>query len=172
MPREVWPSRQLESIRSAEMAYTSTSNPHSNWAPTVRNSVNQLMLNEIYALAWVDFRWGKRCGAEVAVPTYRQMPRYRRQTRREMPSFLILDWSVVRFMPEQGNVFRALPQGRDRDGKDMQAVVEVGAERSVGNHLGEIPVGRRHPPSARCRRAGSSIGNPPDDVSAVVRNEQ
>jgi hypothetical protein len=108
MPREVWPSRQLESIRSAEMAYASSAgNPHSNWAPTVRNSVNQLILNEVYALAWVDFRWEKRCGAEAAVPTYRQMPRYRRQVRREMPSFFILDWSVVRFMPR----LTAAPEG-------------------------------------------------------------
>jgi hypothetical protein len=29
------------------------------------------------------------------------MPRYRHQARREMPSFFILDWSVVRFMPRR-----------------------------------------------------------------------
>jgi hypothetical protein len=45
------------------------------------------------------FSLERRGAAEAAVTTYRQMPRYRRQRWREMPSFFILDWSVVRFMP-------------------------------------------------------------------------
>src|SRR5207248_6158918 len=49
----------------------------------------------------------RRGGAEAALLTYRQMPRYRCQARREMPSFFILDWSVVRFMPRRA----AAPEG-------------------------------------------------------------
>jgi hypothetical protein len=40
-------------------------------------------------------------GAETALPTYRLLPICRRQGWREMPSFFILDWSVVRFMPRR-----------------------------------------------------------------------
>ena len=42
---------------------------------------------------------------------------------------------------EQGNVFGALAEGRDADGEDVEAVVEVAAELAIGHHCGEIAIG-------------------------------
>ena len=102
MPRDVWPARQPESIRCAEMAYAfSIGNPRSNQAPTVQRSAKSLKLNKVLRFGQSGCLLERRGGAEAALLTYRQMPRYRRQARREMPSFFILDWSVPRFTPVQ-----------------------------------------------------------------------
>jgi len=45
---------------------------------------------------------------------------------------------------EQRDVLRALPQRRDADREDVQAVVEVFTEAVPFDHLGEVPVRRRH----------------------------
>ncbi|MDQ3566170.1 MAG: hypothetical protein M3436_19495 [Pseudomonadota bacterium] len=84
------------------MAYAfSIGNPHSNQAPTVQRSAKSLKLNKVLRFGQSGCLLERRGGAEAALLTYRQMPRYRRQARREMPSFFILDWSVVRFMPRR-----------------------------------------------------------------------
>ena len=41
---------------------------------------------------------------------------------------------------EQRNVLAALPQRRDRDGENSQAVVEVAAKLAVGNHLFQVAI--------------------------------
>jgi len=102
MPRDVWPARQPESIRCAEMAYAfSIGNARSNQAPTVPRSAKSLKLKKVLRFGQSGCLLERRGGAEAALLTYRQMPRYRRQARREMPSFFIMDWSVVRFMPRR-----------------------------------------------------------------------
>src|SRR5262249_40610003 len=44
-------------------------------------------------------------------------------------------------MDQQGNVFLALPQWRQRDGEDAEAIVEVLAERLLSDCLEQIAVG-------------------------------
>jgi hypothetical protein len=81
------------------MAYTlSISNPRSNPAPTVQKSAKSLKLNKILRFDQSGCLLERRGGAEAALSTYRQMPRYRRQARRERLSFFILGCRVVRFM--------------------------------------------------------------------------
>jgi hypothetical protein len=90
------------------MAYAfSIGNPRSNPAPTVQKSAKSLKLNKVLRFGQSGCLLERRGGAEAALSTYRQMPRYRRQARREMPSFFILDWSLVRFMPRRA----AAPEG-------------------------------------------------------------
>jgi hypothetical protein len=58
MPGDVWPARQPESIRCAEMAYAfSISNPHSNQVPTVQRSAKPLKVKGFYALTRVGVCW-------------------------------------------------------------------------------------------------------------------
>jgi hypothetical protein len=45
---------------------------------------------------------------------------------------------------QEGNILWPLAQRRDRNRKDVQPVVKVGAELPGGHHLRQIPVGRRH----------------------------
>jgi hypothetical protein len=93
-------SRQVFGV---EMAYASSiSNPRSNQAPTVQKSAKSLKLNKVLRFGQSGCLLERRGGAEAALSTYRQMPRYRRQARREMPSFFILEWSLVRFVPSRG----------------------------------------------------------------------
>ena len=47
---------------------------------------------------------------------------------------------------QRGNVVDTLAQRRDRHRKDIQAIVEIGSERSVFDHLHEIAVRRRDDP--------------------------
>jgi hypothetical protein len=78
------------------MAYAfSISNPRSNQAPTVQKSAKSLKLNKVLRFGQSGCLLERGGGAEAA------LPRYRRQARREMPSFFILDWSFVRFMPRR-----------------------------------------------------------------------
>jgi hypothetical protein len=81
--------------------------PTSHGAPTVQRSAKPLKLKKVLRFGQSGCLLERRGGAEAALLTYRQMPRYRRQARREMPSFFILDWNVVRFMPRRA----AAPEG-------------------------------------------------------------
>jgi hypothetical protein len=57
----------------------------------VQKSANQLKLNKVLRFGQRECSLERRGGAEAAPPKYRQMLRYRRQVRREMPSFFILE---------------------------------------------------------------------------------
>ena len=41
---------------------------------------------------------------------------------------------------EQGHIFQSIPQGRQLDADDVEAVVEIFAESSFAHHLVERPV--------------------------------
>ena len=70
------------------MAYAfSIGNARSNQAPTVQRSAKSLKLKKVLRFGQSGCLLERRGGAEAALLTYRQMPRYRRQARREMPSF-------------------------------------------------------------------------------------
>ena len=124
--------RQPESIRCAEMTYAFSignprSKPGSNRAEVSQASETEKVLRFGQSGCLLE----RRGGAEAALPTYRQMPRYRRQARREMPSFFILDWSVVRFMPRR----TAAPNG-----------IRIGAETFQQNQAERS--GREKPPAS------------------------
>jgi hypothetical protein len=72
------------------MAYVfSISNPRSNQAPTVQKSAKPLKLNKVLRFDQSGCSLKRPGGAEAAPPKYRKMLRYRRQVRRERPSFFI-----------------------------------------------------------------------------------
>jgi hypothetical protein len=84
------------------MAYAfSIGNARSTQAPTVQSSAKSLKLNKVLRFDQNRCLLERRGGAEADLLKYRQVPRYRRQARREIPSFFILDWSVPRFTPVQ-----------------------------------------------------------------------
>ena len=119
-------------VVGVEMASAfSIGNPRSNPVPTVQKSAKSLKLNKVLRFGQGGCLLERRGGAEAALPTYRQMPRYRRQARREIPSFLILDWSVVHFRPRRA----AAPNG-----------IRVGAETFQQNQAERS--GREKPPAS------------------------
>ena len=62
------------------MAYAfSIGKPRSNQAPTVQSSAKSLKLNKVLRFGQSGCLLERLGGAEAALLTYRQMPRYRRQ---------------------------------------------------------------------------------------------
>ncbi len=59
---------------------------------------------------------------------------------------------------EDGNIVSPLPKRRHRNGKDQEAVIEVVAEFTGGDHLGEVSVGRCN--QADIHRNGSRAAQP------------
>src|ERR1017187_1690002 len=57
---------------------------------------------------------------------------------------------------QQRDVFAALAQRRDRDGKDVEAVIKVGAELALLDHEGEVAVGGGHQPGVGADGAGTA----------------
>src|SRR4051794_11781399 len=57
---------------------------------------------------------------------------------------------------QQGDVFGALAQGRDTDGEDVEAVVQVRAELLVGDEGFEIAIGRGDEPGVGAQGAGGA----------------
>ena len=66
--------------------------------------------------------------------------------------------SLAEVVNQKGNVFGALAQGRNGDGEDFEAVVEVAAELLVRDHFGQVPVGRGH--QANIHRNGARASQP------------
>ncbi len=60
---------------------------------------------------------------------------------------------VDEMMDERGNVVRPLAQRRHLYGKDIQPVIEIAAEQSIGDHLLEIAVRGRDQPHVNPLRA-------------------
>ena len=67
----------------------------------MQSSAKSLKLKKVLCFDQSGCLLERRGGAEADLLKYRQVPRYRRQARREIPSFFILDWSVPRFTPVQ-----------------------------------------------------------------------
>jgi hypothetical protein len=59
-------------------------------------------------------------------------------------------------MYQQGNIFQPVAQRRNRHGKTIQAVVEIGAEVPGVHHLRQLSIGRRH--QAHIHLPGASGG--------------
>src|SRR5580704_9967080 len=57
---------------------------------------------------------------------------------------------------EQWNVFSALPQRRDTDGKDIQPIVQIAAKFLVGNHLLKVAIRSRDQADGRRPRMGAA----------------
>ena len=57
---------------------------------------------------------------------------------------------------QRGNVFDAFAQRRNRDRKDVQAIVEIASEQSFFDHVLEIAVGRGDNPHVHPLRAGAA----------------
>ena len=84
--------------------------------------------------------------ANVARPE-RSLQRVHRGARNDGDAALERPRKLVdEMMDERGNIVRPFAQRRHLDGKDIQPVVEIAAEQSIGDHLLEIAVRRRDQP--------------------------
>jgi hypothetical protein len=64
---------------------------------------------------------------------------------------------MLREVPDQkGNVFCAFSQGWDMDGKYVQSVKQIGAERLLADHCAQIAIGRRNEPGIRAKGTGTA----------------
>jgi hypothetical protein len=95
---------------TSKMAYAfPIGNRPSNQAPSVQRSAKSLKLNNVLRFGQSGCLLERRGSAEAALPIYRQMPRYRRQARREMPSFFHSGLERHPFHAEAGREGRRRP---------------------------------------------------------------
>ena len=92
----------------------------------------------------------KRVLDRVAQFTDIPRPRIGHQTLERIPRYAS-DRSAVRapqfldeVVDEQGEVFAPLPQRRELNGKDVNAIIKILAERAGGDQRSQVFIGRRH----------------------------
>src|SRR5258706_14558288 len=88
------------------------------------------------------------------MPT-RQLPQHCRRNAFD-PFFHTKSVLLAEVSHQQGNVFRALAQWRNTDGKNIQPVVEVAAKLSLFDHLIEVTIGRGYQPNVNFLRTCAS----------------
>ena len=66
--------------------------------------------------------------------------------------------SIQKMLRQQADIGRPLPQGRQSNGHDIQAEIQVFAKLASGNQGGQILVGRRNDPHIRLDGAAAANG--------------